>query len=120
MSDTDKALADAIKTVAQAKIAEALGGDVLGSIIESVMNHKERTYNGGKQEKTVFETMVENQLRRAVEEAVREYLVTSSVQIKEAVAKAMEARTQDFAAIIVDSFASDDWRAELKVSIDRD
>ena len=42
MSDsTDQALAAAIQQVAQAKVAEALGGDVLGKMVTAVMEHRD-------------------------------------------------------------------------------
>lgn len=118
--DTDKALNDAIMQVAQAKVAEALGGDVLGKIIQNVMDHKDRSYNGRRDGRTFFERMVQQEVERAVSEAIREHLKEQGNEIKLAVKTALLSNADKVATEVIDAFVGGDWRADLSIKLDRD
>lgn len=116
MNDTDTALNDAVMRVAQAKVAEALGGDILGKMVEKVMTHR----SSYQRDRTEFEVLVEAELYGAVRKAVGHYLQEHSGAIKGAVAAAMASHGVDkFASTIIDAFAEEDWRAQLNVTIAR-
>lgn len=119
MNSTDDALKAAVMQVAQAKVAEALGGDILGTMVEAVMKHKDSSY-GRRDDKTEFERLVESHIHHVLSEAIREHLAEHSAAIKAAVAAAMAREgVEKFATTIVDAFQSEDWRAELKVNVER-
>jgi len=114
----DETMRAAIETVAKAKVAEALGGDVLGKLIDEVMKHKERsTY--GKNEKTFFDVVVEDVLRETIRRAVRDEIAKNGV-VHEKLKTAIETRAASFAVAVIDAFASDDWRAQLTVKLHGD
>lgn len=117
--NTDEALAVAMKQVAQAKVAEALGGDVLGKMIDAVMSHKERNTYSNSKDKTEFEKIVDRLLEGAVTAAVRDYLATYNEQIKAAVSTAMKGHADKVATTVIDAFNGDDWRATLNIEIIR-
>lgn len=118
--NTDDAMKAAIMQVAQAKVAEAMGGDVLGKMIDAVMNHRDRSTYSRDKESTEFERIVKEHLRHAVEVAVREYLSEHREKIAAAVKAAMiEGGVDKMAASIADAFATDDWRASLNISVER-
>ena len=119
MTTTDEALKEAVMQVAKAKVAEAMGGDVLGKMIEAVMNHREKGYGRDRDDRTEFEKIVERHIAQAIDEAVRAHLAAYTEQVKAAVRSAMEAKMDAFAASIVDAFAGEDWRATLQVEIKR-
>jgi hypothetical protein len=115
----DAEMKDAIQKVAQAKVAEALGGDVLGKMIEAVMNHRDKNMYNRNAEKTVFEQIVAGLIEDAVRDATREHLKANIEQIKAAVSAGMAAGADKIATAVADAYASEEWRAELKIVIDR-
>lgn len=117
MADTDKALSEAIKQIAQAKVAEALGGDILDKMITAVMNHRS---SYGSDKKTMFESMVEEQIRSMLQELVREYLAAHRGRMQEAVSTALTEHADKCAATIIDAFVNDDWRAHLQIIVPRE
>lgn len=119
--NTEAALNEAIKQVAQAKVAEALSPDILGTMIQAVMDHKDRSYNSSDKEQTTFEKLVNEQIKNSVRLAVTEYISENSAAIKDAVKRSMRTGGLDkLATNVVDAFASNDWRANLEIKLDRD
>ncbi len=115
--DTDAELKAAIKQVAQAKVAEALGGDILGDIIKNVMDHKNR--GPGRNDKTMFEEIVDRHIVTAIETAVREHMAENISQINAAVKLALHDHADRVTTSILDAFNKDDWRASLNVTVNR-
>lgn len=119
MSETDDALAKAIREVANAKIAEALGGDVLDKMITAIMSHRDNSWQS-KDNSTMLEKLVNENIRLAIEEVVRDFIKTHHSKVKTAVEDALNrGGVSVFATSIADAFAAGDWRANLMVSIDR-
>lgn len=117
--NTDEALKAAVMQVAQAKVAEALGGDILGKMVESVMQHTDRRY-GETKSQTEFERIVNQLLHSEITSAAREVLAERREEITASVRAAIQKDGFDKLAVsIVDAFASDDWRASLAITIDR-
>jgi phage baseplate assembly protein W len=112
----DEETKKAIETVAKAKVAEALGGDVLGKLVDEVMRHTNRTY--GSDTSTFFDRIV----RECIEATIRQAAmaaISDNEAVKEKIASAIRERADHFAVTIVDAFADNDWRAELKVTVNR-
>ena len=116
MSQTDKALAAAIKEVANAQVAEALGGDVLGKMVKAIIDHRDSSYRSDN--KTMLEKFVDEGVRRMVEDAVRDYLTEHRESIKASVSTALAARADAMAATVTEALLNDDWRADLSVKIE--
>lgn len=117
MTDTDQALRDAIQQVAKAKVAEALGGDVLGKLVKSVMDHRSSSYGARSDNRTEFERIVENEIEHVIRKAAAEVIAEREAEIRASVRKAFN--PDSFAATIIDAFATDDWRASLQVTVKR-
>ena len=117
MNDTDKTLVEAIHQVAQAKVAEALGGDVLLKIVSAVMEHKDTRY--GSDQRTALEKIIEDQVHRVVTEEVRSYIDEHREEIELAVRKALVENEGGLAIAIVDAFKTDDWRATMNIEVER-
>lgn len=118
--DTDKELKAAIEKVAKAKVAEALGGDVLGKLVESVMNHKQRTaYGGHKTDKTAFETIVEDAITATISRAVRE-VIAEDTAAQERIRKLIREQADRISVSVIDAFKADDCRIELNVRLGED
>lgn len=117
MNDIDKEVNEAIKTLAKAKVAAALSDDILGELVDSVMKQK----SGGYGDKSTFiERIINEYIEKALRSAVGEVMKERSDEIKSKVKSALNERTEAFATTIIDSFATDDWRAELSVRVGRD
>lgn len=116
--DVDIALTAAVKEVAAAKVAEALGGDILTKMVESVMNHT-GSY-GGRDRKTMFEELVDGQIRALLEEAVRAHLAAYRDQFNAVIATALTEHADRVATGVLDAIVSDDWRANLTVTVERE
>lgn len=114
---TDDALKDALKQVAQAKVAEALGGDVLGKMVEAVMSHRPKSYGSSRDNPTEFERIVSENIVRLIEDAVQARLVEHGATIKAAVASAMGGHVDKMATKVIDAFVGEDWRARLHIEI---
>lgn len=106
----------AIHTVAKAKVAEALGGDVLGRLIDEVMQHKDRSTYGKANALTFFDMIVREVLEETLRREVRA-AIGNDETVKSKVREAIQARAETFAVTVMDAFASDDWRAKLEVVI---
>lgn len=117
--NTDDALKTAVMQVAQAKVAEALGGDVLGKMITSVMDHKDYSSYSRDNDKTMFEKLVEGEVERCITSAVREHLAERGDELKSAVKTALTDHLDKVATQVVDGFANDDWRASLNLTVVR-
>ena len=116
----DQDMNDAIRMVAQAKVAEALGGEegMLAKMVSAVMEHRDSSYRGDN--KTALERIVDVQIHNLLTDVVREQIKALRPQFTEAVSAALKERADAFAAVILDGFANDDWRAELNVTVKRD
>lgn len=114
----DEATKAAIETVAKARVAEALGGDVLGRLVDEVMQHKDRSTYGNQSPLTFFDKIVREVLEVTIRQAVRDAIGNSDV-VKAKLKAAIEARAETFAASVIDAFATEDWRVETTVKIDR-
>ena len=117
-SEVDQALAAAVEKVAQAKIAEALGGDVLGKIITGVMEHRDSGY--GRDNKTQFERLVEGTVRDMIHRAIKTYLEERREELESSIKTALASKGDEFASSIIDAFVSEDWRATLEIKINRE
>lgn len=117
---TDDALAEAIKQVAQARVAEALGGDVLGKMVQAVMEYRDKRY-GHDNGKTFFESIVENRIECVIREAVAGVLEARKDEVSEAVKAAFARGGFDtLVGNIIGAFASDDWRATMKIEFPKE
>lgn len=107
----------AVETVAKAKIAEAMGGDVIAKIVTEVMEQKSDKY-GRHDAKTWFEQVVFD----SIESVVRQEIAARVEQddVKEMIKSAVAEKAGEIALTVASSFASQDWRAELKININRD
>ena len=117
MSDTEEELRNAVRTMAEARVAEALGGDVLGRIVDSVMKHRDTRYR--RSDKTMLESLIEENVISMVAEVVQEHLRDRKDEIRAAIAKSLAERADPFAVAIMDGFVNQDWRADLQVKIMR-
>ncbi|WP_428925012.1 hypothetical protein [Marinibacterium sp. SX1] len=115
--NVDSEMKTAIETVAKAKVAEALGGDVLGRIVQEVLDHKPRGYGGSRDERTTLDRIVIEVVEQQITKAVRE-VVAENADVQTKIRDAVRARADAFTATIVDAFAKDDWRADLTVKIE--
>ena len=113
----DKEMKDAVMTVAKARVAEALGGDVLGRLVDEVLKHANRSgYSNAGNTKTFLDEIVAEQIRRAVEHEVRE-LIANSPDVKERMRAAIHERADAFAMSVVDAFVTDSWQATVNVDL---
>lgn len=120
MTNLDKDIADAVQVIAKAKVAEALGGDVLGKMIDTVMNHKDRDRYRNQEGLSEFDILVNDIIRETIRAAVRQHMKDNTETISAAVTAAFARNNTDkLVASIVDALACDDWRASLEVKIDR-
>ena len=117
MTNIDQEVKEAVLTVAKAKVAASLSEDVLGQLVDSVMQHQ--SYSHNKDNKTFIERVVEQHIQEAVRQAVKEHLAENTHQINVAVKAAMADKAESFATSILDAFASDDWKASLNVTVER-
>lgn len=115
--NTDNALAEAIKQVAQAKVAEALGGDILGKMIREVMDHRAKSYGSGKGNPTAFERLVTETIQDMLRKIVRETMEARRDEFVAAVGTAMGDHMHRMASAVIEAFTSDDWRASLTVTV---
>lgn len=109
----DDEMKAAIKRVAQAKIAEALGGDVLEKIVFAVMNQR-ASYGADK--RTELERIVHEVIRFELEREVRDFIAKDPAILK-AIRAAIREKADEFAISVVSAFASEDWRATLNVHL---
>lgn len=110
--DTD--IDAAVEAVAKAKVAEALGGDVIGKIVTEVMNHKDRSYGANRAE-TQFDAIVRDCVLVALRRAVEARL--DGEEVKRQIADCAEVAVKEMATRVVDAFAGDDWRAQLDIHL---
>lgn len=114
---TDAALAEAIKQVAQAKVAEALGGDILGKMVKEVMDHRLKSYGSGKDNPTAFERIVTEIIQNMIRDIVREVLAARREEMTVAINAAMSGQVNRMATAVIEAFLSDEWRAQLTVTV---
>ena len=112
----DEVTKAAIETLAKAKVAEALGGDVLGKLVDEVMQHTDRSTYGQATQRTFFDKIVRECLETTIRQAVRDEIANSEA-VKAKLKAAIHERAEAFAATVIDAFASEDWRAQLTVTI---
>ena len=116
MSEIDNSVKKAIQTIAEAKIAEALGGpDIIGKMIEVVLKHADTSY-GTRDKRTNLERIVEDCILVVVREEVRKF-VAENETIRTTVHTAVSTKASEFTAMILDAFMNDDWRAQIDVHI---
>ena len=115
--ETEKALQNAIQEVAQAKVAEALGGDVLGKLVGAVMDHRDSYHN--RDSKTAFERIVDNEIHNLLIQTVRKYIDENRTAIMGQVETCLAKRVKMTAGTIVDAFINEDWRADLTVKLNQ-
>lgn len=115
----DEATKNAIEAIAKARVAEALGGDVLGKLVDEVMKHTDRSTYGNPTPRTFFDKIVREVLEDTIRQTVRDE-IASSEAVKAKLKAAIHEKAEAFAATVIDAFASEDWRATMTVTIDRE
>ena len=116
MSKIDEDISEAVKSVAKAKVAEALGGDVISKIVAEVMSQKRDSY-GRSDAKTWFDQVVFDCVQDVIRKEVASHITTDEMRLK--IKTAIAEKADSMATTIVDAFATDNWNAKLEIKIER-
>ncbi len=119
MSTIDETTKLAIEAVAKAKVAEALGGDVIAKLVDEVMRHTDRPHYGSDKPKTFFDKIVRECLEAQMRQAVLEHLRDNQA-FKEKVSEALKSGADKFATSVIEALVTGDWRANMKITFKDD
>lgn len=117
MSDEIK---EAVEAIVKAKVSAALmesqgEATLLESLIDTILN-KNEDWRGNR---TFLDMVVEDTLKAAVRRGVVSLLKEREEEIQAIIKKKSGYALEKFAATIIDGFKGEDWRAELKVCVER-
>jgi hypothetical protein len=111
----DDDVSAAVVAVAKAKVAEALGGDIIGKIVDQIMESKVNPHS--RNSDTWFNSVVTGCVENVIRKSVSEHLETP--QMKAQIDAAILNKSMAMATTIVDAFVTDSWQARLEIKIDR-
>ncbi len=115
MSTIEETTKLAIEAVAKARVAEALGGDVIAKLVDEVMNHIDRQSYGTDKKRTFFDKIVRECMETTIRQAVNDAISSNEI-FKAKISDAIRENADKFAVTILDALADGDWRVNMKVS----